>query len=497
MITNPVLKGFNPDPSAINVLDTIYVAVSTFQWLPGVIIYKTTDLKKYEYVCAPVKIDMSAHPADTTIWAPNLSYYNGTFYLLYTVVTSTNRPFKDMKNYVIYTKDINEEWSDPVYLNSNGFDPAFYHDDSGIYLLQTLWDYRITTPNKSAGIVMQKLERNTFRQLSDWVHIFKGTDARKTEAPNLYLINDYYYLLTAEGGTGRDHQVTVARSKNIWGPYDVSPITPMMSTKGDVNYLLQCTGHASLVEFKSEYYLYYLTKRLDNGVESIMGRETGITPICFDNDGWPKLKNDSLIPPVIFGDEINTKPTDNSYITSFKELDHNFQMPFLYDNNKFEITNEGLKLKAMASIQSTIDLSLVGYRVKDIDFSAEVLIKYIPYNFQQMAGISLYLNHENFIFFYLTKEDSDVVVKIIKKKDNKHHIYKEKIVTTEEINNLKIIKKDHKLKFIINNKTLNTVVNPMYLNKTFSGTMIGLSAHDFINYNNSFAVFKKFIYRGE
>src|SRR5690554_4812713 len=120
MIENPVLKGFNPDPSAINVDGTVYIAVSTFQWMPGVRIYKTKDLVNYEYVTAPINLDLSGHPADTTIWAPNLSYYNNTFYLLYTVVTSTNRPFKDLKNYVITAKSVNGPWTKPVYLNSNG-----------------------------------------------------------------------------------------------------------------------------------------------------------------------------------------------------------------------------------------------------------------------------------------------------------------------------------------------------------------------------------------
>ena len=35
-IHNPILRGFNPDPSIIRVRDDYFIATSTFEWYPGV-----------------------------------------------------------------------------------------------------------------------------------------------------------------------------------------------------------------------------------------------------------------------------------------------------------------------------------------------------------------------------------------------------------------------------------------------------------------------------
>lgn len=46
MIVNPILPGFNPDPCICRKGDDYYMAVSTFEWFPGIPVYHSRDLKK-------------------------------------------------------------------------------------------------------------------------------------------------------------------------------------------------------------------------------------------------------------------------------------------------------------------------------------------------------------------------------------------------------------------------------------------------------------------
>ena len=47
MIVNPILRGFNPDPSIVRVGEDYYIATSTFEWFPGVQIHHSRDLKHW------------------------------------------------------------------------------------------------------------------------------------------------------------------------------------------------------------------------------------------------------------------------------------------------------------------------------------------------------------------------------------------------------------------------------------------------------------------
>ena len=133
VIHNPILRGFNPDPSILRVGHDYYIATSTFEWFPGVQIHHSKDLVNWELIGHALtrksQLDLLGVPNSGGVWAPCLSYDNGTFYLIYTNVKSTGKIYKDTHNYLVTTNDINGEWSEPIYLNSLGFDPSLFHDD--------------------------------------------------------------------------------------------------------------------------------------------------------------------------------------------------------------------------------------------------------------------------------------------------------------------------------------------------------------------------------
>lgn len=86
MIRNPILPGFHPDPSICRVGATFHIATSTFEWFPGVRIFRSTDLARWELCATPLDraglLDMRGNPDSCGVWAPCLSHADGRFWLV-------------------------------------------------------------------------------------------------------------------------------------------------------------------------------------------------------------------------------------------------------------------------------------------------------------------------------------------------------------------------------------------------------------------------------
>jgi xylan 1,4-beta-xylosidase len=183
---------------------------------------------------------MLGDPDSCGVWAPCLSFADGLFWLIYTDVKRYGRTtvggasgasLRDFHNYLVTSPRVDGDWSDPVYLNSSGFDPSLFHDDDGRkYLVNMLWDPRPGN-NRFAGIVLQEYSVKERQLAGQRINIFKGTPLGFTEAPHLYKRNGWYCLLTAEGGTGWGHSVTMARSRELTGPYELHPDTHILSAR--------------------------------------------------------------------------------------------------------------------------------------------------------------------------------------------------------------------------------------------------------------------------
>lgn len=146
MIENPILRGFNPDPSICRVGDTYYIATSTFEWYPGVQIHASDDLANWELAARPLArawlLDMRGNPDSCGIWAPCLSYAGGRFWLVYTDVKRLEGDFKDAHNYITHAPAITGPWADPIYVNSSGFDPSLFHGPDGRkWFLNMRWNH--------------------------------------------------------------------------------------------------------------------------------------------------------------------------------------------------------------------------------------------------------------------------------------------------------------------------------------------------------------------
>ncbi len=430
-VKNPVLTGFHPDPSMIRVGDDYYLATSTFEWFPGVEIHHSKDLKNWELLLRPLRrlsqLNMTGEQNSTGIWAPDLSYHDGIFYLIYTDVKTGNggATFYDVRNYLVTTQDICGEWSEPIYLNGSGFDPFLFHDDDGrSWLINMQFDYRPWNI-RFAGIVMQEYSKEEKRLVGEPKNIFVGTTRRVTEGPHIYKKDGYYYLFCAEGGTKYDHCETVLRSRNLTGPYELSPYSPLLTSKPYPQNPLQKAGHASLTEGKDgKWYLAHLCGR-PVGEERccILGRETAIQEVIWEN-GWPRLISGVNAPSESFEvpdgtENFSENVTDAEAITGiwsgqswkddFDGTDWNLRFQSLRvplgERASLTVRPGWLRLYGKESLESFYEQSFLAARQQHFYFQADTKLECNPVSYQQMAGLAYYYDTLSHYYLCVTRDE--------------------------------------------------------------------------------------------
>jgi xylan 1,4-beta-xylosidase len=310
MLENPVIRGFNADPSFCRVGEDYYIATSTFEWYPGVQIHHSRDLVNWRLVSRPLRrasqLDMRGNPDSCGIWAPCLSHADGRFWLVYTDVKRLDGAFKDAHNYIVTCATIDGDWSDPKYVTSSGFDPSLFHDRDGRkWFVNMRWNHRETgtglnpAHDRFDGIELQEWHPEV-GLLGEVTTIYTGTDLGLSEAPHLFRHGEYYYLTTAEGGTGYDHAVTLARAKDIRGPYETHPAKHVITARFSPENPIQRMGHGQYVEgHDGRFWHSYLCGRPQQGPKGLFcatGRETGLAEVVW-RDGWLWLKDGGMLPP--------------------------------------------------------------------------------------------------------------------------------------------------------------------------------------------------------
>jgi beta-xylosidase len=210
LIQNPVLRGFHSDPSICRVGDDYYIATSTFEWFPGVVLSHSRDLVNWRTVGHALtrisQLDMRGDPNSGGIWAPCLTYSDGLFWLIYTDVRGWTGSYKDVRNFLVTSPSIEGPWSEPTYLNAKGFDASLFHDEDGRkYLVQMIWDAR---PNKNpfAGIILQEYDVKAGKLAGPTTRIFGGTSLGLVEGPHLLRKDGWYYLTCARQPADQLHQ---------------------------------------------------------------------------------------------------------------------------------------------------------------------------------------------------------------------------------------------------------------------------------------------------
>lgn len=276
--TNPVIPGFNPDPSVCRVGDDYYLVTSSFHYFPGVPLYHSKDLVNWEQIGHVLERESQLALPDARSWggiyAPTIRYHDGLFYMITTNVSSKG-------NFIVTAADPRGDWSEPIWIDMPGIDPDIFWDDDG-----TCW----YTGAGNDGIIQCRIDPLTGEKLSEPEMIWYGTGGRYPEAPHIYKKDGWYYLLIAEGGTEFAHGVVIARSRFVDGPYLGAPHNPILthckqSTQGNP---IQGTGHADIFQaHDGSWWLVCLGFRTQGGNHHLMGRETFLAPVRWDEGAWP------------------------------------------------------------------------------------------------------------------------------------------------------------------------------------------------------------------
>ena len=304
-IHNPVLAGFHPDPCLCAAHGKYYLATSTFQWMPAVSLYESDDLVSWRSLGGALEgLDLRGIPDSAGVWAPDLTFDGERFWLIYTVAKQIDGIFKDVENYVVMATDIEGPWSEPVFVNASGFDPGLYHEDGRHYVLNPQWDPRpLPGHHRFNGLILQEfsLERGLVGEAR---RVLGNEDAVNwlREGPHIMRHDGWYYIACAEGGTGRRHRIRMARSRELWGPYEVCPEPLVCAWCAETP--LRKAGHGNFVQAADgSWYVCHLTSRylpvrdgsahvFDEGEGGIspLGRETALERVAWV-DGWPRLAN--------------------------------------------------------------------------------------------------------------------------------------------------------------------------------------------------------------
>ncbi len=431
-IKNPVLTGFDADPSMIRVDDTYYIASSSFEWFPGVRIHSSKDLIHWNLQTAILDsvelLDMKGNPCSGGIWAPDLSYADGKFWLVYTDVKVVEGAFKDMYNYLTVADSIDGPWSAPIPLNGVGFDASLFHDDDGRkYLIQQTWDHR-EYHHAFNGLTLTEYDVKEQRLLPETAKIiYRGTDVRIVEGPHIYKKDGYYYIFAAQGGTVWTHQEIVARSTELYGSYETEPDGPFITNYDTPDFYLQKQGHGALVETKAGewYYASLCARPLHHATENIydprgwcpLGRETSIQKVYWDEEGWPRVVGGhggqvEVDPPVdmILTEAPDTHSVRDEFTSEKLDLEWStLRVPF---TERMGTTGSGkLELTGRGSLSNRFDTSFVARRWQDFAFTATTKLRFDPYSYQAMAGLANYYNAEHWSWVFITKnDDGDCVI---------------------------------------------------------------------------------------
>ncbi len=440
-VRNPILPGFNPDPSICRVGSDFFVATSTFEWYPGVQIHQSTNLVDWYLINRPLErsaqLDMRGNPDSCGVWAPSLSYSDGLFWLVYTDVKRFDGNFKDAHNYIVTAPAITGPWSDPVYVNSSGFDPSLFHDTDGRkWFINMVWNHRAdrlgTHPSNSffGGILLQEYDVTSQQLIGDVQSIYDGTDHGGVEAPHLFLHEGRYYLTVAEGGTGYLHAVTLARSDSITGPYITHPHRHVITAKDHPDAELQRAGHGQYVigPDGNPWFTHLCSRPLPDTRVSPRGRETGIQKCRWDNDGWLYVQHDADgynpcpqtdIEVDLSGHDESLSSidqstlyrpgTDRSCDFTGNRLPPEFQWLRTPDRHRLLSLDDNpraLRLFGRESIGSWFEQSLIARRQEHSAYRSETSVDFNPTTYQHGAGLIAYYSRHKFHALCITWDET-------------------------------------------------------------------------------------------
>ncbi|HIQ77206.1 MAG TPA: family 43 glycosylhydrolase [Candidatus Faecousia excrementipullorum] len=437
--TNPVIRGMYPDPSVCCVDGVYYLVNSTFEYMPGIPIFRSEDLVNWEQI-GNALVDAQAAglgdcPSSGGIFAPTIRCHRGRFFIITTYFGKGG-----MQNFFLTAERPEGPWSQPVLLPIEGIDPSLYWEEGKTYVQYACFG--------SIGQVV--IDEADGRILEGPQVITKGCGGRDAEGPHIFRRDGYYYLLLAEGGTREGHMVTLMRSSSIWGPFQPSPYLPVVSNRDFAREPLQCVGHADWIQdSRGEDYLVALATRPVKH-RSVLGRETVLTPAYWTEDGWLRGASPYLpcqcetpytgvqLESQSFSMDMQADGLPMQIISPRKRHDELVR----FEDGAMHVTGNAYTLSHEASPV------LLALRQSEYNFTMETTLSFQPQDCRQEAGLAMYLDPNHHISLFITRrpvEGQETTVLVLRKQAD--DLVNETIVQLQEASRIHLRIQGSKLRY--------------------------------------------------
>ena len=541
LFTNPILAGFYPDPSICRVGNDYYMVNSTFSYFPGIPVFHSKDLVNWKLIGhvmdRPEQMDLTGLGVSRGIFAPAIRFNKGIFYVTCTLVDAGG-------NFIVTSASPEGPWSNPVWIPKiNGIDPSMFFDDNGkAYII-----YNSVAPDNKPlydghrTIRMYEFDVENLKVVGEEkVLVNGGVDLSKKpvwiEGPHIFKVNDYYYLIAAEGGTGDQHSEVVFRSDNVDGPYvpyEKNPILTQRHLDPDRKNPITSTGHADLIQTENgDWLAVFLGCRpysMSGDGFYNTGRETFLAPVKWI-DGWPIINPDY--------EEVQYEysyPLESEKDLAERPYSGNFEMQDEFDEDQLNINWMFLRTphekwysleerKGFLSLQlipetcsEKMNPAFLGHRQQHLNCSATTAIDFKPESENEKAGLLIFQNEEHFYFICKSLENNKEVIQLYKSGAADEEM---ELITSREISNeqnenllyLEIKAEGNKYSFFYSKNKheldlLKEDVDAMFLSTRVAGGFVGCmfafyatslgkesnnkAYFDFFNYEGNDEVYKK------
>jgi len=417
---NPILTGFYPDPSIVQVGDDYYLVNSTFAYFPGLPVFHSRDLVNWtqigNVIDRPSQVDFANLDVSSGLFAPAISYHDGTFYVLNTCVRCGG-------NFVVTAKDPAGPWSDPVWLpEMGGIDPSLFFDDDGrAYIVNN--DAPIGEPlyDGHRALWVQEFDPESLKLTGPRKMIVNGgVDIVQKpiwiEGPHFFRRDGQLYLIAAEGGTAIGHSQVVFKGESVFGPFTPWKKNPLLTQRHldpERENPITSVGHADFVQDREgNWWATFLGVRPYEGDFYNTGRETFLMPVRWE-DGWPVIaRGEEKVPYQAPRPALPAQPAPAIPLSGNFTLREEFEQKKLAPYWLFlrqptgepwhDLASEPGSLRIRARPEALGDYgrpSFVARRQQHLYAQATTAMRYRPARSGDRAGLTAFQNDDHFYFF--------------------------------------------------------------------------------------------------
>lgn len=417
---NPILTGYYPDPSVMRVGDDYYLVNSSFAHYPGLPIFRSKDLVNWTQIGnaidRPEQLDFNGRRISQAVFAPAISWHDGTFYIVNTCVECRG-------NFIITAKDPAGPWSNPIWLPFEGIDPSLYWEGDKAWIVNNRAPDESPRYDGHRAIWIQEYDWRAGKMVGESTQLINGgvDISRKPvwiEGPHIFRKDGYYYLTAAEGGTSVNHSQVVFRSKELRGPYTAyegNPILTQRDLDPDRPDMIAAAGHAQLVETqKGDWWATFLAVRPYDAADHYnIGRETFLLPVTW-KDGWPIiLPRGQAIPHAGKIPDLPPQPRpaiptsgDFSYVEEFDGAPLPMQWIGIRTPHQpfYRLSGGALELESGSPIGDLNGVpAFIGRRQQHANATFSTTLRYTPAKDGDRAGLAAVQSDRSNLFFGLTR----------------------------------------------------------------------------------------------